>query len=554
MRNKTKRQRNNLSPRSSKFINMEEMYMFKKISSHLSIIFLFILTGIFTTQIYAQTCSPPPISGREVSYQSEDNANDSQGPTFENGTLENGASFGPGRTGQGFVLDGIDDRVQLGNPTNLQLQDFSIEMWIKRSSSTIVTNNPAAGFNGGTFLAYGSNGYGFAIDEPTNRLVLTKIGVSAVSAPSLSITDTNFHHVAVTKSGNQVIFYVDGVATAPVTYDAVFAFTTNIAIGTRGDADVRNAFFGTIDDLGVYNRSLSPAEINTIANGGMSQRTPFDFDCDGRADLSVFRAMADPAVFDFAIRKSSDNGLLGYSWGLPGDLLAPGDYDGDGITDVAVYRQSESRFYIRRSSDGGVTQDVFGITGDILTVGDWDGDSKDDVSVYREGTQSVFFFRASSNNPNRNITFVPFGTTGDRPVRGDFDGDGKFDTAVFRPSNGTWYIRQSSNNQLRFVQFGLAMDKAVASDYDGDGQTDIAVYRNGTWIILQSGSNQVRYQTFGLASDRLVPADYDGDRKTDLAVYRDGMWIILNSASGVINFRSFGASGDTPIPNAYMNQ
>ncbi len=214
------------------------------------------------------TCTPLPISGREVSYQAEGNGNDSQGPTFENGTLENGVTFGTGRIGQGFVLDGTNDRVQLGNPTNLQLQTFTIEMWIKRSSSTVVTNNPAAGFNGGTFLAYGSNGYGFAIDEPTNRLVLTRIGVSSVFAPTLPITDTNFHHVAVTKSGNQVIFYVDGVATAPVTYNAVFTFTTNMAIGTRGDADLRNAFFGTVDELSVYNRALTPVEITTIANTG----------------------------------------------------------------------------------------------------------------------------------------------------------------------------------------------------------------------------------------------------------------------------------------------
>ncbi|MFN0278184.1 MAG: LamG-like jellyroll fold domain-containing protein [Pyrinomonadaceae bacterium] len=218
------------------------------------------------TPTAAPTCVQP--SGKEVWYRAEGDGNDAQGPTFEDGMLENGASFGTGKIGQGFVLDGNGDRVQLGNPANLRIQDFTIEAWIKRSSSTVVTNNPFPGVNAGTFLAYGQGGYGFIIDEATSRLILTRVGVSFVIAPTLPITDTNFHHVAVTKVGNQVIFYVDGVATAPVTDNAVFTFTTNIAIGTRGDANVQNAFFGTIDELGVYNRVLTSTEINTIVNAG----------------------------------------------------------------------------------------------------------------------------------------------------------------------------------------------------------------------------------------------------------------------------------------------
>ncbi len=204
-------------------------------------------------------------------YKGENNALDSADDN--NSTIQGNVTFTTGEVGQTFTLGGNGDlagngdRVLVGNPANLQLQNFTIEAWIKRSSSTIVTNSPVAGFAGGTFFAYGLNGYGFFIDQPTNRLGLTQIGVPSVSSTA-TVSDTNFHHVAVTKSGNQVTFYVDGVADAPVTYNANFTFTTNAAIGARGDNDARNAFFGSEDELSIYNRALSLAEIQGIFNAG----------------------------------------------------------------------------------------------------------------------------------------------------------------------------------------------------------------------------------------------------------------------------------------------
>ncbi len=297
---------------------------------------------------------------------------------------------------------------------------------------------------------------------------------------------------------------------------------------------------------------ISAANLTLSATTTPPPQTPpvlFDFDGDGKADISVFR----PSNRIWYLNRSTD-GLTFFQFGLNTDKLAPADYDGDGKTDVAVWRESTGVFYIYNSSDNSTRIEQFGQTGDVLTVGDWDGDGKADLSVYRAGAQSTFFYRGSNNNPNRNITFIPFGTTGDIPVRGDFDGDKRQDAAVFRPSNNTWYIRQSSNNQARFVQFGLATDKFVQADYDGDAKTDIAVYRNGVWYILQSTNNQVRFETFGAANDTLVPADYDGDGKADLAVYRNGTWIILQSGNRSVSFTNFGASGDVPIPNAYRNQ
>jgi subtilisin-like proprotein convertase family protein len=277
--------------------------------------------------------------------------------------------------------------------------------------------------------------------------------------------------------------------------------------------------------------------------------TEFDFDGDGRADLSVFRSSDQ----NWYVEHSSNNQVSAAQFGLASDKLAPADYDGDGRTDIAVWRQSTGVFYIFNSSNGMLRTEQFGQSGDILTIGDWDGDGKADLSVYRDGAQSTFFYRGSLNNPSGNITYLPWGIAGDKPMRGDFDGDGKQDAAVFRPSNNVWYIRQSSDSQVRYDYWGISTDKFVPADYDGDGKTDLAVFRNGTWYIKQSSDNQPRYEYFGLSTDALVPADYDGDGKVDIAVFRDGVWYIKQSTNAAVSYRYLGLTDDRAIPNAFIN-
>jgi len=209
-------------------------------------------------------CIPPP-SGMMAWFPGDGSGRDIQGRN--GGVVQGDASFVGGQVGQAFRLDGIGDRILVGRAPDLQLQDFTIDAWIKRASATIVTNDPNAGNPGGAFFAYGNQGYGFAIDQPTSRLLLTQIGVSAAFSVG-TVTDTNYHHVAVTKQGSTVTFYIDGVANTPISYNPTFVFTTSAAIGARGDGDLQNAFFGDIDELEIFNRALSPAEIQAIHNAG----------------------------------------------------------------------------------------------------------------------------------------------------------------------------------------------------------------------------------------------------------------------------------------------
>ena len=89
-------------------------------------------------------------------------------------------------------------------------------------------------------------------------------------------------------------------------------------------------------------------------------------------------------------------------FGLSNDLVVPGDYDGDGKTDVAVVREgatpdSNLSWFILRSSDGVFNAFTFGLTGSDLTAqNDYDGDGKTDIAVWRD-TNGTFYVLGSTS-------------------------------------------------------------------------------------------------------------------------------------------------------------
>lgn len=260
-----------------------------------------------------------------------------------------------------------------------------------------------------------------------------------------------------------------------------------------------------------------------------------DFDGDGKTDVSVFR----PSDGTWYISNSSNNSVGVSNFGISTDLPTPADFDGDNKTDVAVFRSGN--WYILGSS-AGFSSIAFGAAGDIPQAGDFDGDGKADAAVFRP-SNGVWYMLGSTAG----FTAVAFGQNGDKPVSADYDGDGKADVAVFR--DGNWYILGSSAG-FRSIGFGISTDKPVIGDYDGDGKADAAVFRpsTGSWYYLRSSDNGFGAISFGISTDKPAPGDYDGDGKADFAVFRTGNWYILQSSNGAFRAQSWGISTDIPAP------
>jgi subtilisin-like proprotein convertase family protein len=323
-------------------------------------------------------------------------------------------------------------------------------------------------------------------------------------------------------------------------------------------------------DFVVYRPSTGTwfmAPTNSAASSfqfGLPGDVPMGLDTngDGFAELCVWR----PSTGTWFIRNRIAATTSTLQFGLPGDIpvgqrprpssVAVGDFDGDGVSEVTVFRPSTGTWFSRFSSTGFATSTStqFGLNGDITVNSDYDGDRRADQAVYRPSTGEWFILQSSTGI----VRTASFGVPGDTPMPADYDGDGRTDLAVFRPSNAQWYIQYSSNGAGAVIQWGLSTDQPFAQDFDGDGRADLAVYRasSGQWFLLLSTTafGQTIVRSWGLAGDVPMPADFDGDGRSEIAVFRPSTaeWIGIDALNGglVIN-RQWGLSGDIPVPHDY---
>lgn len=252
--------------------------------------------------------------------------------------------------------------------------------------------------------------------------------------------------------------------------------------------------------LGIFRRSVVPvaktSTTRTTASTRDLKRTSrlaywhFDSNRNGRMDAC------------------NDDDCLGPFGGNPEDIPVVGNWAGNGKR-IGIFRNG--RWFFDHDNDG--TWDDCGLNfcitnfipfqlGDVPVVGDWTGNGITKIGIYREGE---WFLDLNGNgrwDPGVDRRIADFGgDPDDVPVVGDWTGDGRTKVGVYR--NGMWYLDRTGNanwgycgaDVLCLGPFGGATsDIPVAGDWNGDGKSEIGIFRlippNGYWYLDVNGNGR----------------------------------------------------------------
>jgi uncharacterized repeat protein (TIGR01451 family) len=205
-----------------------------------------------------QTMFSCPNPGLVALWPAEGNADDVTG-NGHNGTLQNGATFAPGKVGTAFSLDGGNDNISVPDDPAFHFTNaMSIEGWINTTASTdryIATKH--------------EDSFYFAVGGGAVAPHMLSFWLNGVSSSwftgSTPVDDGQWHHVAATYDGSTMSLYVDGHldASAPRA-GTIQQGTSGVLIGARSDGTNASNFPGMIDELALYNRAIGPAEVQAL--------------------------------------------------------------------------------------------------------------------------------------------------------------------------------------------------------------------------------------------------------------------------------------------------
>jgi hypothetical protein len=263
-------------------------------------------------------------------------------------------------------------------------------------------------------------------------------------------------------------------------------------------------------------RTPTPSPTPTCGPSVVPQRAVIqsgDYNGDGSSDIAIFR----PSAGLWSIRN-----ITRLNFGNSSDQPAPGDYDGDGTSEISIFRASAGLWSI-----SGFTRAYFGGAEDRSVPADYDGDGSCDIGIFREngGMWSI-----------RSFTRFYFGETNDWPIPGDYANDGTAEAGIYRVSSGQWMIRDIT----RFY-FGGATDWPVPGTYFGTEVRAFGIFKacSGMWAF-----RDVTRIYFGNCFDYPRPGDFNGDGTDDFGIFRDatGQWAVRD-----LTRVYFGGSGDIPV-------
>ena len=208
------------------------------------------------------------------------NANDISAAA-NHGTLLNGATLLPGLDGQGFSLDGVDDRIDVPDNAALRPQQMTVAAWAKLDvagqSSCVICKQ---------FGSSTTNSYSLWMSGGVLRGGMFNIAEAVAPLP---LPGGTWVHVAFTYDGAIIRLYIDAeiVATLPGPAGPVPYDTNPVIIGTddNGINAFQGFFDGIIDEPVIFNRALDNCELRALWQARYHALCKGDADADARRDF-----------------------------------------------------------------------------------------------------------------------------------------------------------------------------------------------------------------------------------------------------------------------------
>jgi hypothetical protein len=209
------------------------------------------------------SCVEPP-SGMTNWWGGDGNGVDMQGT--DDGILVGNTTYGAGMVGQAFSFDGSGDYVEMTDPAtgDLGAGPFTVDFWLNASSMAAGVNYYLLG------KSHPDGGEGWDLRLQDSRINI--IGVNGWPAQYNFRTEPiintgQWHHAAMVSDGTTVELYVDGQLTGSIPRQAISTASNPFRLGfttNYGGA----AFNGLLDEVEIFDRALTPAEVRAIFSAG----------------------------------------------------------------------------------------------------------------------------------------------------------------------------------------------------------------------------------------------------------------------------------------------
>jgi hypothetical protein len=373
----------------------------------------------------------------------------------------------------------------------------------------------------------------------------------------------------------------DGTFQTAKSYATGIANTFSLAVAdfdSDGKQDLALAAGSTIQlVLGNGDGTFRAGQIFSLGNLNSISIAAGDFNSDGKSDLVI----AGGSAAGVSVLLGNGNGTFQpaqtYSSGGSAQLVEIGDFDNDGISDLAALNGSSIGVLLGNGEGTFKAPQVNASTGSAMALGDLNGDGKLDLAVV-SGSITVLLGNGDGTF-QAGQSYNAGGIFGGWPspawvAIGDFDGDAKPDLAV-----GVDYMN-NTDPQISYstdsvsiltgkgdgtfsgkILPGLGSSTSVA-DFNGDGNLDLASANGSTINLLEGygdGTFQVplSIQLSGWSANWIVAGDFNGDKNADLAAAGGStMGVLLANGDGTfqsVQTYSLGATMATFIGVADFN-